>query len=88
MDLAKTKALLMKQEGGSSLYEHLVQLMLKVVVEQPDNALSNFEALSAGLRAKSFPDGSAGGGGGGGGRRVLRRARCADCRPWCRERRC
>lgn len=64
MDLAKTKALLMKQEGGSSLYEHLVQLMLKVVVEQPDNALSNFEALSAGLRAKSFPDGSAGGGGG------------------------
>jgi radial spoke head protein 4A len=65
MDLAKAKSILMKQEGGTSLYEHLVELMLKIVVEQPDNALANLEALSASVRAKTFPDFAGGGGTGG-----------------------
>ena len=61
MDLAKAKSFLMRAEGGTSLYEHLVELVLKLVVEQPDNALATLEALSASTKGKSFPDFAAGG---------------------------
>ena len=62
MDLAKAKTFLMRAEGGTSLYEHLVELVLKLVVEQPENALANLEALSAATKGKSFPDFGVGGG--------------------------
>ena len=61
LDAATAKAFLMKKEGGSSVYDHLQSLILKLVTEQPDNALASIESLSASLKAKSFPDFGTGG---------------------------
>lgn len=62
MDVAKAKALLMKEEGGSSVYQHLTELVMKLITEQPDNALASFEALSTAVKGRGFPDFGAGGG--------------------------
>jgi len=61
MDAAAAKAFLMKKEGSSSVYEHLTTLVLKLLTEQPDNALAHLESLSASLKAKTFPDFGTGG---------------------------
>jgi radial spoke head protein 4A len=61
MDVAKAKALLMKEEGGNSVYQHLTELVMKLITEQPDNALASFEALSQSVKGKSFPDFGTGG---------------------------
>ena len=61
MDAATAKAFLMKKEGSSSIYEHLTELVLKLVTEQPDNALASLEQISAGLKGKVYPDFATGG---------------------------
>lgn len=61
MDVSKAKAFLMRQEGGSSLYEHLTEVLMKLLTEQPDNALAAFEQLSAAVKGKGFPDFGTGG---------------------------
>ena len=61
MDSATAKAFLMKKEGSSSIYEHLTELVLKLVTEQPDNALASIEQISAGLKGKVYPDFGTGG---------------------------
>ena len=61
MDVAKAKAILMKEEGGNSVYQHLTELVMKLITEQPDNALASFEALSTSVKGKSFPDFGTGG---------------------------
>ena len=61
LDLAKAKALLMKEEGNSSVYAHLTELVMKLITEQPSDALAQFEALSASVKGKSYPDFGTGG---------------------------
>ena len=61
MDVAKAKSLLMREEGGSSVYQHLTELVMKLITEQPDNALASFEALSTSVKGKGFPDFGVGG---------------------------
>ncbi len=55
MDFAKAKAFLQRKEGASSVYDHLTEVVLKLVSEQPDNALAALEQLSAAVKSSSFP---------------------------------
>lgn len=55
MDFAKAKAYLQRAEGGASVYDHLTEVVLKLVSEQPDNALQALEQLSAAVKSASFP---------------------------------
>lgn len=55
MDAAKAKAFLQRKEGSTSVYEHLTEVLLKLITEQPDNALAAFEQLSAQVKGGSFP---------------------------------
>lgn len=55
MDLTAAKALLQRKEGGASVYDHMVELLLKIVTEQPANALESFEQLSAKVKQAAFP---------------------------------
>jgi radial spoke head protein 4A len=53
MDFAKAKALLQRKEGSSSVYDHLTEVVLKLLTEQPDNALAALEQLSAAVKGSS-----------------------------------
>lgn len=55
MDLATAKALLQRQEGSSSVYQHLTEVILKVLTEQPADALAAFESMSAHVKAAAYP---------------------------------
>lgn len=55
MDFAKAKAFLQRKEGSASLYDHLTEVVLKLVSEQPDNALAVFEQISAAVKSTTFP---------------------------------
>lgn len=55
MDISAAKALLQKQEGGTSVYDHLTEVILKVLVEQPANAVAAFEQLSSSVKAGTYP---------------------------------
>ena len=47
------KSFLQKSEdGGVSMYDHLTDVLVKLIKDQPADALKNFEALSAGVRAE------------------------------------
>jgi len=61
LEMAKAKALLMKEEGNSSVYQHMTELVMKLITEQPADALSQFEAISTSLKGKSYPDFGVGG---------------------------
>jgi len=53
MDFAKAKAFLQRKEGSSSVYDHLTEIVLKLVSEQPDNALAALEQLSTAVKSSS-----------------------------------
>jgi radial spoke head protein 4A len=55
MDFAKAKAFLQRKEGGSSVYDHLTEVVLKLVSDQPDTALAALEQLSAAVKSSAFP---------------------------------
>lgn len=55
MDAAAAKALLQRKEGSSSVYDHLTEVILKLITEQPDNALAVFEQLSGQVKSATFP---------------------------------
>jgi radial spoke head protein 4/6 len=68
MDFAAAKALLQRKEGDASAYDLLTEVVLKILSDQPANAVSAFEELSASVKASAFPasapDARAGGGSG------------------------
>lgn len=75
MDAAGAKALLQRKEGSSSVYDHLVEVILKVLAEQPANALGSFENISARVKAAAFSgDSGSGASAGAGGSSVHARA--------------
>lgn len=53
-DLARAKALLQKKVNGNSVYDHLADVLLKVIAENPDDAVGVFEALSASAKQQRF----------------------------------
>lgn len=52
-DSAKAYLMKMDDGGGSSLYDHLGDVLLKVLEEQPKNALQEFERMSAEVKGAS-----------------------------------
>lgn len=50
LGLEEAKAYLQKSTGDSNLYDHLSELLLKILVEKPDNALDAFEHLSLSMK--------------------------------------
>lgn len=55
MDLASAKALLQRQEGASSVYQHLTEVILQLLTRQPADALATFEHISAAVKSGAFP---------------------------------
>ena len=53
-DLAAAKALLQKKVNGNSVYDHLADVLLKVISENPDDAVEVFEAISASVKRSRF----------------------------------
>ena len=45
--LAELKQTLKEDTGGNNLYEHITELLVKVLIEKPKRAYENFELLSA-----------------------------------------
>lgn len=63
MDVSAARALLQKKEGAGSVYDHLVEVVLKVLTDQPANALESFEQISARVKAAAFSSSSGAGAG-------------------------
>lgn len=55
MDFEKAKAYLQRKEGSTSVYEHMTEILLKLITEQPDNALDTFETICAKVKSATFP---------------------------------
>ena len=55
MDFSAAKAQLQRKEGSASAYDLLTEVVLKILSEQPANAVSAFEELSAAVKASAFP---------------------------------
>ena len=43
------------KEGSSSVYDHLTEVVLKLVSDQPDAALAALESISASVKSASYP---------------------------------
>jgi radial spoke head protein 4A len=54
MDFEQAKAFLQKDGGGINLYDHLSEVILKVIKEKPDNAADVFEHLSNMVKHQKF----------------------------------
>lgn len=55
MDFAAAKAHLQRKEGAASAYDLLTEVVLKILSDQPANAVASFEELSAAVKASAFP---------------------------------
>lgn len=55
MDFSAAKAHLQRKEGSASAYDLLTEVVLKILSDQPANAVSAFEELSAAVKASAFP---------------------------------
>lgn len=56
MQFEEAKAFLQQNtSNGTNLYEHLTNLLLKIIVERPENAIEIFEFLSVTARQEQFP---------------------------------
>jgi radial spoke head protein 4A len=55
MDVAAAKALLQRKEGAGSVYDHVTELILKILTDQPANALEAFEKISSSVKAGGYP---------------------------------
>jgi len=54
MDVAKAKALLQRREGGASVYDHLTEVVLKLISDTPTDALATLEQLSASIKSAGY----------------------------------
>lgn len=54
-DFEKAKALLQKKQGSTSVYDHLSEVLLKLVTEDPADSVALFENISALVKKASFP---------------------------------
>jgi hypothetical protein len=54
-DFEKAKALLQKKQGNTSVYDHMSELLLKLITEDPADSVALFEHLSGLVKKASFP---------------------------------
>jgi hypothetical protein len=54
-DFERAKAFLQRKQGNSSLYDHLSEVLMKIVTEEPGDSLALFEHLSTLVKQGSFP---------------------------------
>lgn len=55
-EFEKAIALLQQSDpSGSTLYDHITRLLLKIAKDKPENALDNLEAISVGVKKASLP---------------------------------
>ena len=47
------RTILQKDNGGSNLYDHLTEVLLKIVVEKPSDPYVTFEELSAEVKCRN-----------------------------------
>ncbi|GMH95821.1 hypothetical protein TrST_g12223 [Triparma strigata] len=64
MSFEEAKQILQMEDNGTSLYDHLSQVLLKVITEKPGDAVTSFENLSIGVKGEKVtlppaPDSSA-----------------------------
>jgi hypothetical protein len=52
--LEEAKQFLKRDVGGHNLYDHLSDVLLKLLVDKPADALESFEHLSAAIKKLSF----------------------------------
>ncbi|KAA0145829.1 hypothetical protein FNF31_07947 [Cafeteria roenbergensis] len=55
-DFEAAKAFLQTKEDGVSLFDHLTEVLLKVITEHPENAVEHFERISAAVKSSSMLD--------------------------------
>ena len=65
-DFERAKALLQKKQGSSSVYDHLSEVILKLVTEEPADSLALFEHLSSLVKQGAYPGNTTGARAGGG----------------------
>lgn len=53
-DVERAKAFLQKKNGPVSVYDHLTELILKIITDKPDDAVGVFEHLSALVKQNTF----------------------------------
>ncbi len=49
--VAELRQLLKEDANGQNLYEHLTQVLMRILVDRPKNAFENFELISADVKA-------------------------------------
>lgn len=54
IDFEKAKSYLMTNHNGRNLYEHLSELIMKIITEKPADALNQFEYLSSLIKQTKF----------------------------------
>ena len=55
MNLEEAKAYLQRDAGGGvSLYDHLAEVLLKILVEKPENSCDAFEHISEAVKQARF----------------------------------
>eukprot|EP00939_MAST-03C_sp_MAST-3C-sp1_P000805 g805.t1 len=54
LDFAEAKTTLMKSEDGTSVYDHLQELILKIITEKPERSVALFEQLSRVTKKAAF----------------------------------
>lgn len=54
MNIEEAKAYLQKASGGSSLYDHLSEVLLKILVEKPEDSCAAFEHISEAVKQARF----------------------------------
>lgn len=54
MNLEEAKAYLQKESDGVSLYDHLSDVLLKILVEKPENTCEAFEHISEAVKQSRF----------------------------------
>ncbi len=59
-DFERAKAVLQRKQGDSSLYDHLSEVLLKIVTEEPADSLALFEHLSALVKRGAYPGNTTG----------------------------
>lgn len=51
------RQILKEDSAGKSAYDHLVEVLMKIALERPQNLLDNFELISASVKANPLnPD--------------------------------
>lgn len=50
MNIEEAKAYLQKSSGGTNLYDHLSEVLLKILIEKPENSCESFENISEAVK--------------------------------------